>query len=194
MWQVSPDSLICTRILNWIEKAKKNIQNNNYGSTWTQAGGYTHGKPWRRLISDEQDELSARDAEEFHVTAVIGCARYGENGRSYYLVRWDGYSSEDDSWEPLRYVNALEAYESYAIQVARLGLVQSTDSRWASRGWTIICDPDNFRDRSLPIVPLNHVDAFESDSEDEERSAESDADLDVVFGAAREVGEFLYFS
>lgn len=39
------------------------------------------------------------DDEKFQVHSIIGLRLTSDNGRMY-LVRWKGYGSDDDSWEP----------------------------------------------------------------------------------------------
>ena len=70
-------------------------------------------------------DLAGGDQQTFVAEAVIAKrTRRARNGRNVteYLVRWSGYSADDDTWEPARHLkpplaeastwNLVEAYEA----------------------------------------------------------------------------------
>ncbi|HVQ01617.1 MAG TPA: chromo domain-containing protein, partial [Candidatus Thermoplasmatota archaeon] len=65
-----------------------------------------------------QEPVIIDNHEEFEVEKIIGEARI--NGKKHYLVKWRGYDSEDNTWEPLRNLkNARDAIKDYLEQVRR---------------------------------------------------------------------------
>jgi len=61
-----------------------------------------------RIISDENDE--------YEVDAIID--ERETDGEKHYLVRWTGYSADDDTWEPLSHVADTEALRLWENQNA----------------------------------------------------------------------------
>jgi hypothetical protein len=52
--------------------------------------------------------------EEWEVEQIVKTRRSGRNKVLQYLVRWKGYSSAHDSWEPADQVHAPELVEAYS--------------------------------------------------------------------------------
>jgi len=71
--------------------------------TETEVHGPNHMKPTPDLVEGE---------EEYEVEAIIA---HRKRGTGYqYLVKWKGYPTSDNSWEPARHLtNALEILEEY---------------------------------------------------------------------------------
>jgi hypothetical protein len=57
---------------------------------------------------NDQDEA---DDGEYEVEKIID--QKTEKGQIYYLVKWKGYPPEDNTWEPVRYLNCPEKIEEY---------------------------------------------------------------------------------
>lgn len=54
---------------------------------------------------------SRADSELFNVEAIL--AHKIVNGKKFFLVRWEGYSAEDDTWEPEHIVKKLSVFKIY---------------------------------------------------------------------------------
>jgi len=56
---------------------------------------------WLRSYKDDEsdDDQSDEETTKFQVHSIRGLRLTKENGKMY-LVRWKGYGSDDDSWEP----------------------------------------------------------------------------------------------
>ena len=60
-------------------------------------------------------------------------AHRGAGEKREYLVRWKGYTSDHDSWEPLPYFNTREVIERYhAAKGLRAGQQRAKKSRGRS--------------------------------------------------------------
>jgi hypothetical protein len=65
--------------------------------------------------------LAAADKSEFMVESIV--AHTGTNKRNYkFLVRWQGYEPEEDTWLPLSEVKDLMALDIYSRDHPSLGL------------------------------------------------------------------------
>ena len=53
----------------------------------------------RRLLDSMETDSSDSSETKFQVKRIVGFRVKSDNSRMY-LVRWDGYESDDDSWEP----------------------------------------------------------------------------------------------
>jgi len=59
----------------------------------------------RRTAAREQDRTARSDEEEveYEVERIVG-ERRGARGKVEYLIKWTGYSSDHNSWEPAEYL------------------------------------------------------------------------------------------
>lgn len=53
---------------------------------------------------DDEDEDDEEDGAEYEVEKIID-VHFKRNGKRDYLVRWKGFSSKDDTWEPEEHLN-----------------------------------------------------------------------------------------
>jgi len=53
------------------------------------------------------------DVEEYEVEAVVNHRRYGRRRQLQYLIKWKGYPSTDNTWEPAENVHADELVKGY---------------------------------------------------------------------------------
>ena len=54
--------------------------------------------------------------EEYKVEQVLGQCTYGQWKKKQYLIKWKGYSTAHNSWEPAKNVHALELVKRYLDQ------------------------------------------------------------------------------
>uniref|UniRef100_A0A914I641 Chromo domain-containing protein n=1 Tax=Globodera rostochiensis TaxID=31243 RepID=A0A914I641_GLORO len=76
------------------------------------------GKPSGKNLSGDEDEI-----EKFYQVEKILDCRTSSDGSVEYLVKWRGYSSDDNSWEPasgLYCPQALQAFKA-SRSVTRIG-------------------------------------------------------------------------
>ena len=52
----------------------------------------------RRILENPRDQL--RSSEEYKVEKIVAEKRKGN--KTFYLIRWKGYNSENDSWQTAR--------------------------------------------------------------------------------------------
>ena len=55
---------------------------------------------WLRAMDDEKEDDETDSGTKFKVHGIIGLRLAENNNGRMYLVRWKGYGSDDDSWEP----------------------------------------------------------------------------------------------
>ena len=56
------------------------------------------GEPSRRSIRNKRTMSTTYNDDLHNVDAIVGCRQI--NGRVEYLIKWEGYSEEDNTWEP----------------------------------------------------------------------------------------------
>ena len=54
--------------------------------------------------------------EEYKVEQVLGQRTYGRWKKKQYLIKWKGYSTAHNSWEPAKNIHALELVKRYLDQ------------------------------------------------------------------------------
>jgi len=68
----------------------------------------THGPNFERPPPD-----LIEDAEEYEVEAIVNHRRYGRQHHLQYLIKWKGYPSSDNTWEPEENVHAEDLVKEY---------------------------------------------------------------------------------
>jgi transposase InsO family protein len=68
-----------------------------------------HGSSQGSSAPSEAKEDSAEDEDEWVVDSIV--AERKRRGRTEYKVHWSGFSSEEDSWEPAKQLQDLEALD-----------------------------------------------------------------------------------
>uniref|UniRef100_A0A183BXS2 Chromo domain-containing protein n=1 Tax=Globodera pallida TaxID=36090 RepID=A0A183BXS2_GLOPA len=73
------------------------------------------GKPSGKILSVDEDEI-----EKFYQVEKILDCRTSSDGTVEYLVKWRGYSSDDNSWEPASgLLCGAEEYRQKALEQER---------------------------------------------------------------------------
>ena len=68
---------------------------------WIKADEYF---PGREVATNPDPILDPEDEESYEVEAILDMRLYGRWKKRQFLVRWHGYDSSADSWEPLEYL------------------------------------------------------------------------------------------
>jgi len=84
----------------------------------------THGPNFERPPPD-----LIEDAEEYEVETIINHWYYGRRRQLQYLIKWKGYPSSDNTWEPEENVHAEDLVKEYHRRHPL-----SSDKRTAGRG------------------------------------------------------------
>jgi hypothetical protein len=63
------------------------------------------------MANDDENNSDDDEVEEFIVEKVL--AKRIKNGRVEYLLRWKGYTKDDDTWEPLENLDCADLIEQY---------------------------------------------------------------------------------
>ena len=66
---------------------------------------------------------------EFEVEQIVGSRRVGRKRTLEYRVRWKGYSSAHDSWEPAKHVRAPELIKEYQLRTIERKIKSSHEPR-----------------------------------------------------------------
>jgi hypothetical protein len=56
--------------------------------------------------------VAVKDTEEFVVEAILAHQKQPD-GTLRWLVRWDGYSPEHDTWEPYSHLKDVDKFQEY---------------------------------------------------------------------------------
>ena len=70
----------------------------------TELHGPNYTRPPPDLVDGE---------EEFEVEKIIDMKRMGQGCKTYYLVKWKGYPTSDNSWEPRENIHADELIKEF---------------------------------------------------------------------------------
>lgn len=104
--------------LNGGTPKKKNRKSGGAKAKGGGAKGKAKAKKPAYKDDDEDDEEGDEDdggEEEYEVKDIVG--HKTERGVSYFLIRWKGYTKDDDTWEPEDTLNCPDIIERYKKKV-----------------------------------------------------------------------------
>ena len=79
-----------------------------------------------------QPPIEIEGEPEFEVQEILDCKRVA--GKLRYLVRWEGYGPEDDTWEPLVHLpRAKEAIEEFYRSHPRKAPLRQGEWEWETQ-------------------------------------------------------------
>lgn len=78
-------------------------------STGKAKGAKGKANKAKKPVSDDEDDGEVE--EEYEVKDIVG--HKTERGVSYFLIRWKGYTKDDDTWEPEDTLNCPDIIEKY---------------------------------------------------------------------------------
>lgn len=87
-------------------------------------------KPPRQLKIDEQLDYDSEwdENEDYEVEKILDVCIHRDNKREF-LVRWKGYSSKSDSWEPEENLSCADLIEKFMDKVKQAQNITQKDLR-----------------------------------------------------------------
>lgn len=71
-------------------------------------------------VTNEENEAKKDGSEETYVVErVIGERINEKTGKKHYLLKWQGYTSDDDTWEPEDHLECNELIEEFLVRTGR---------------------------------------------------------------------------
>ncbi|RUS22547.1 hypothetical protein BC937DRAFT_88542 [Endogone sp. FLAS-F59071] len=87
----------------------------------------------QQLVEGTDSESSSDvDGDEYWVAEEILQSKV-ENGKNQYLIRWDGYGSEEDSWEPEDHIVDTKLLTSFYAKSKREKRVDTDDEEYGAK-------------------------------------------------------------
>ncbi|KAI5709175.1 hypothetical protein M8J76_012050 [Diaphorina citri] len=83
-----------------------------------------------RSAQESEDEDGEETTEEFEVEKIMD-VHTSKNGKKEYLVRWKGYSSKDDTWEPEDHLTCPDLIEAFNVKLEKIKSVSVKSLRAA---------------------------------------------------------------
>ena len=68
------------------------------------------------IIDESSDESSDEDADAYDVECIVDERIKGK--KTEFLVKWEGWSADDNTWEPLEHVQHCEAFAAWRARAA----------------------------------------------------------------------------
>jgi hypothetical protein len=97
----------------------------------------------KQINEHSHNESLFKEEDEFEVEKVI--AKKTKNGKLYYLIKWEGYSSAENTWEPIENLTnigelikdfELEEEEKLSLKKSKIKKIEESDleERYADYG------------------------------------------------------------
>ena len=87
-----------------------------------QLGWLSHFEPSRGITRPNYTRPPpdlVNGEEEYEVEKIIDMKQMGRRRKMYYLVKWKGYPTSDNSWEPRENIHAEELIKEFQIRNSR---------------------------------------------------------------------------
>lgn len=104
-------ALDCPEKIKEFEKSRKTTKNTKQKSAGKKGAPKKKGGKKAKVVSDDDEDDDEDESEDYEVEKIVDSKL--ERGETFYLVKWKGWSSNDNTWEPESSLNCADLLAKY---------------------------------------------------------------------------------